>query len=197
LISERGVRDAAKILDILYSERCSLLKVKFSDIPVYAPYGERGHIGPNYYWTPGLVAPLYVLGKYWTVYSGVFAEPEDFATKCVERAIYELLIENAGFCRFHRGWAEKVLPKLMERLYNIEKPLDRAKQIYKLIAKYQKLAGAYPTPWDSKRILDFMARAAEEYGNATWAKLFRENPEQAAIEWWSRFYSTLNKLLEQ
>jgi len=196
LISERGLRDAAKILDILYKERCDLLKLKFSDIPVYAPYGERGHIGPNYYWTPGLIAPLYILGKYWTVYSGVFAEPEDFAVKCLERAIYELLVENAGFCRFHRGWAEKILPKLMEKYFNIEKPLERAKSIYKLIAKYQKMAGAYPVPWDSRRNIDFMARAAEEYGNSTWAKLFRENQEQAALEWWSRFYTTLEKLLE-
>ena len=197
LIGERGVRDAAKILDVLYSERCNLLRLKFSDIPVYAPYGEKGHIGPNYYWTPGLVAPLYVLGKYWTVYSGVFAEPEDFASKCLERAVYELLVENAGFCRFHRGWAEKILPKLMEEFFGIEKPLERAKNIYKLIAKYQKLAGAYPVPWDSRRIIDFMSKAAEEYGNTTWSALFRENQEKAAFEWWSRFYNTLEKLLEQ
>jgi glyceraldehyde-3-phosphate dehydrogenase (ferredoxin) len=195
LIGERGLRDVAKILDILYSDRCDVLKQKFSDLLVYTPYGERGHIGPNYYWTPGLVAPLYILGKYWTVYSGVFAEPEDFASKCLERAIYELLVENAGFCRFHRGWSEKILPKLMKELYGIENPLERAKNIYKLIAKYQKLAGAYPAPWDSKRLIDFMAKAAEEYGNTTWAKLFKENPEKAASEWWSRFYYTVERLL--
>jgi len=195
LIGERGLRDAAKILDILYSDRCDVLKQKFSDLLVYSPYGERGHIGPNYYWTPGLVAPLYILGKYWTVYSGVFAEPEDFASKCLERAIYELLVENAGFCRFHRGWIEKILPKLMKELYGIENPLERAKNIYRLMAKYQKSAGAYPAPWDSKRLIDFMAKAAEEYGNTTWAKLFKENPEKAASEWWSRFYYTVERLL--
>jgi glyceraldehyde-3-phosphate dehydrogenase (ferredoxin) len=197
LIGERGLRDAARILNILYNERCNTLGVKFSDLLVYAPFGDRGHIGPNYYWTPGLVAPLYILGKYWTFYSGIFIEPEDFAIKCFERAVYELLIENAGFCRFHRGWAEKLLPILMERFFNIEKPLDRAKNIYKLIVKYQKLAGAYPTPWDSSRIIDFMAKAAEEYGNTRWTKLFKENAEKAAMEWWNRFYNMLEKLLKE
>lgn len=197
LVGERGVRDAAKILDVLYADRVEKVGVKFSDLPVYAVFGERGHISPNYYWTPGLVAPLYVLGKYWTVYSGVFAEPEDFAVKCFDRAIYELLVENAGFCRFHRGWAEKALPAVLEKFYGIKEPLKRAKETYKLIARYQKLAGAIPQPWDSKRIVDFMAKAAEEYGNAKWAEAFSRDPITAATEWWSRFYRKVDELLEK
>ncbi|MEM4718304.1 MAG: aldehyde ferredoxin oxidoreductase N-terminal domain-containing protein [Desulfurococcaceae archaeon] len=197
LIGERGVRDAASILDVLYEDRVRVTRVKFSDIPVYGVFGDRGHISPNYYWTPGLVAPLYVLGKYWTVYTGVFMEPEDFAMKSIERASYEILVENAGFCRFHRGWAEKALPVLLEKYYGIKEPLKRAVELYKLIAKYQKLAGASPRIWDSKRIVEFMAKAAEEYGNSRWAELFRKDKYMAAIEWWSRFYSKIESFINQ
>jgi len=195
LIGERGVRDAAKILDLLYADRVKERGVKFSDIPVYAPYGERGHISPNYYWTPGLVAPLYVLGKYWTLYTGVFMEPEEFALKALERAFYELMIENMGLCRFHRGWAEKTIPVLLERYYGLKNVLERAKQTYKLIAKYQELAGASPSYWDSVRIVDFMARAALEYGNTKWSEAFKENPSKAAEEWWTRFYKKVVEVL--
>ncbi|MEM0002395.1 MAG: aldehyde ferredoxin oxidoreductase N-terminal domain-containing protein [Desulfurococcaceae archaeon] len=197
IIGERGVRDGAKILDLLYAERVAVVGVKFSDLPVYAVFGEKGHISPNYYWTPGLVAPLYVLGKYWTVYSGVFMEPEEFASKSFERAIYELLIENAGYCRFHRGWAEKTIPILLEKYYGIHEPLKKAKETYKLIAKYQKLAGSQPQPWDSKRITEFIAKAAEEYGNSKWAELFKKDIHGAAEEWWNRFYKKIEELLTQ
>lgn len=195
LIAERGLRDAAKVLDTLYSDRLSRAGVKFSDLLVYASFGEGGHISPNYYWTPGLVAPLYLLGKYWTVYSGVFTEPEDFATKCVERATYEIMIENAGFCRFHRGWAEKTLPKLFE-LLGVREPLKRALETYRLIAKYQKLAGAIPQPWDSERLVDFMATAAKEYGNVKWSEAFERDKQGAALEWWSRFSKKVEEILQ-
>jgi glyceraldehyde-3-phosphate dehydrogenase (ferredoxin) len=195
LIGERGVRDAAKILDLLYADRVKERGVKFSDIPVYTPYGERGHISPNYYWTPGLVAPLYVLGKYWTLYTGVFMEPEEFALKALERAFYELMIENMGLCRFHRGWAEKTIPVILERYYGLKNALERAKQTYKLIAKYQELAGASPSYWDSARIVDFMARAALEYGNTKWSEAFKKDPSKAAEEWWTRFYKKVVEVL--
>jgi len=188
LIGERGLRSAAKILDILYMERVSEKKARFSDIPVYAAFGEEGHITPNYYWTPGLVAPLVVLGKYWTVYSGVFMDPEEFAAKSIERAIYEALIADAGLCRFHRGWAEKAVPVILEKYYGVEKPLEKTRELYKKIAEYQKLAGALPVFWDSKKIIDFMALAAREYGNTEWAGKFEVDKEAAAREWWERFY---------
>jgi len=195
LVAERGVRDAAKILDIMYADRVASKKIKFSDLPVYAVFGENGHISPNYYWTPGLVAPLYVLGKYWTVYSGVFMEPEEFAVKSLDRAFYELMIENLGVCRFHRGWAEKTMPVILEKYYGIPGALDRAKKTYIQIAKYQKLAGATPKMWDSKRIVEFMAKAAEEYGNSKWAELFKKDMYAAAEEWWTRFYRKVEEVL--
>ena len=194
LIGERGLRSAAKILDILYRERTIERKTRFSDIPIYAAFGEEGHITPNYYWTPGLVAPLVVLGKYWTVYSGVFMEPEEFASKSIERAIYEALIADMGLCRFHRGWAEKAIPVILEKYYGVEKPLEKTRELYKKIAEYQKLAGALPVFWDSGKIIDFMALAAEEYGNVEWGGKFKVNKEAAAREWWERFYRKLEEL---
>jgi glyceraldehyde-3-phosphate dehydrogenase (ferredoxin) len=195
LVAERGVRDAAKILDVLYSDRVASRGVKFSDLPIYAVYGDRGHISPNYYWTPGLIAPLYILGKYWTLYSGVFMEPEDYAVKSLERAFYELMIENMAMCRFHRGWAEKTIPLILERYYGVRNMLERAKKTYKLIAKYQELAGASPKIWDSKRIVEFMAKAAEEYGDNKWSELFKKDMYAAAEEWWTRFYRKVQEIL--
>lgn len=197
LIGERGLREAARILDVLHAERVSSRRMKFSDLLVYASFGEGGHITPNYYWTPGLVAPLPVLGKYWTVYSGMFAEPEEFAAKSIERAIYEALVEDMAMCRFHRGWAEKAIPVILEKFYGIERPFEKYKKVYAQIYEYQKLAGAMPTFWDSERIIDFMATAAREYGNEKWAASFSIDKLKAAYEWWRRFHSKVEEFAKE
>jgi len=194
LIGDKGLRSAAKILDVLYEDRVKATGYRFNDLSVYAVFGEEGHITPNYYWTPGMVAPLPVLGRYWTIYQGLFLEPEQFAEKAFDRAMKEMWIDNTGMCRFHRGWAEQIYRELY-RLYGVEDPDKRLKEIYRLIIKYQDLAGANPEYWDSGKIIDMMASAAREYGNETWISKFNINKEKAAREWWSRFIAKLNQLL--
>lgn len=195
LIGEKGLRSAAKILDILYENRVNERKWRFSDLLVYASFGEEGHITPNYYWTPGMVAPLPVLGRYWTLYKGVFIDPEQYAEKSFERAVKEMWSDNGGFCRFHRGWAEKTLDKLYEKYYGIKDLNERYKQLYKKIMEYQDLSGAKPTFWESKKIIDYLANAAKEYGNDEWNAKFSLNKEEATREWWEKFYAKLNELL--
>jgi len=195
LIGERGIRSASKVLNVLYRERVEALDRKFEDLAVYALFGEEGHIAPNYYWTPGMVAPLPVLGRYWTLYAGVFLEPEEFAQKSFERALMEYFDDNSGICRFHRKWGEKYLPKLLEELYGLPNVIERVKQRYHEIMRYQELAGAYPVFWDNEKIIDFMALAAKEYANEEWTKKFEENKYMAAREWWNRFYEKLNELI--
>ncbi len=194
LIAEKGLRAAAKILDILYKERTESLGIKFEDLAVYAVFGEEGHITPNYYWTPGMVAPLPVLGRYWTLYSGGFAEPEEWAEKSYHRAVREIWSDNGGFCRFHRKWVEKYIDKLYEKFYGIKELDKRYAKLYRRIALYQEMAGASPQPWDSEKIVDFMASAAREYGDEKWAEKFRQNKWEAAMEWWSRFYEKIREL---
>ena len=194
LIGDRGVRAAAKILDILYEDRARATGYHFVDLLVYAVFGEEGHITPNYYWTPGMIAPLPVLGRYWTLYKGVFTDPEDFAAKAYSRAVKELAIDNACICRFHRGWAEPVLDDLF-KLYGVEGYSSRMKEVYKKIVEYQDLAGAGPVYWDSKKLKDVMASAASEYRNEEWLSKFALNKEKACREWWDRFYKKLEELV--
>ncbi len=197
LIGEKGLRSAAKILDLLYADRVERSGWRFSDLLVYASFGEEGHITPNYYWTPGMVAPLAVLGRYWTLYKGVFLEPEEYAEKAFQRALREMWSDNNGFCRFHRGWLEKTLDKIMEKFYGIKDLDHRYAETYKKILEYQDKAGSPPSFWESRKIIDYLARAAEEYGNQQWALKFRADKVRAAKEWWTRFYNKLIQLLEE
>ncbi len=195
LIGEKGLRAAAKILDLFYADRVERAGWRFSDLIVYAAFGEEGHITPNFYWTPGMIAPLPVLGRYWTLYKGVFLEPEEFAEKSFKRAIREMWSDNNGFCRFHRGWLEKTLDKIMEKYYGISDLDKRYAKVYAKIMEYQDKAGARPVFWESRKIIDYLARAAEEYGHEQWALKFRADKIRAAKEWWERFHHRLEELL--
>lgn len=196
LVGERGLRSAAKILDILFEDRVKQAGWRFSDLIVYASFGEEGHITPNYYWTPGMVAPLAVLGRYWTLYKSIFTEPEEYAEKAFTRAIKEMWSDNGGFCRFHRGWLEKTLDKILEQLFGLKDLDGRYKELYKKILEYQDKAGAAPSFWDSRKVIDYLAFGAKEFGNEKWTTLFQLNKEKAAREWWRRFNEKISDLLQ-
>ncbi|MGC9209696.1 MAG: aldehyde ferredoxin oxidoreductase N-terminal domain-containing protein [Acidilobus sp.] len=196
IVASLGLRAAAKELDKIYAERVKELGLKFEDLLVYAAFGDSGYFTPNYYWSPGVLAPLYVLGKYWTDYTPAFREPENYAQVSLRRAVYEYAVANAGFCRFHRGWAEEMLGGLYKSMLGVDLDVySHGLQVYKTIAEYQARANATPVPWESKRVIDSIASLAAESGVPGWedAMYHREK----VIEWWNRFYRKLEEELSK
>lgn len=186
LVAELGIRRAAKALEEKYEDRVAKIGVKFRDLAVYAAFGEWGYMTPNFYWAPGMVAPMYVLGKYWTNYNPTFMPPEEFAKTAYDRAVIEALVEDAGICRFHRGWAEPVL----EDLYKlVGRELNR--DVYRGFAEYAIRAGTDPRPWESKRAMDVVSTMARELGAKDW----RFESYDDYMEWWRRYKDSLDKLL--
>lgn len=187
LIAENGIRVSAKRLNEMYADRVRRTGKSFTDLVVYVAYGDSGYITPNFYWTPGMVAPLYVLGRYWTNYANVFMKPEDYAKSALDRAIKESLIDDAGICRFHRGWAEPILDRLYSEVVGMKPNYD----LYRQIAEYSIKAKAQPVPWESARAADVVATLARELGSKEW--VFEKKEDY--VEWWSRFKATLDKSL--
>jgi glyceraldehyde-3-phosphate dehydrogenase (ferredoxin) len=197
LIANNGIRAASKKLDEIFEKRVKEVGIRFEDLAMYAPYGKQGHITPNYYWTPGMIVPLFILGRYWTYYANVFSDPETYASVALDTAIREYAMDNAGWCRFHRRWAEEMLAKLYREIYGVNiDPLEHARKYYKLLAEYQRKANALPTFWDGKRMMEMLKAASCEFDSEKWCKDFRENLEKTAKEWWIRFTKKLGELLD-
>ncbi len=195
MIAIEGARRTAIILDEEAAHVVRQRGLGFKDLLVYAAFGEGGYMTPNYYWTPGMIAPLYVLGRYWTNYSPTYEEPEEYAEHSLQRATLELLIDNAGICRFHRKWAEKILEPLYKELGYYSGDLKKhALSVYKEIAKYNIKAGAEPVPWESKKTMDIVATIAAELGAEGWET--GVGNKQKLLDWWNRFYGRLKDLLE-
>jgi glyceraldehyde-3-phosphate dehydrogenase (ferredoxin) len=187
-IAEKGLRRTALDLE---------LKVPGAkDLLLYAAFGEdgQGYMTPNFYWTPGMIAPLYVLGRYWTNYTPTFQEPEDFAENSLRRAFAEYAVDNAGSCRFHRRWLEKVLDVLYSAIGVDVDVMEHSKEGYRLIAIYQRRAGAEPVPWESAKAVDLLATIAYEVGEKKWGEAISKDPNKG-IEWWTRFKKRVDEIL--
>ncbi len=195
IIAEKGIRATAKELDQKFEERVKRLGVKFEDLAIYLPFGSDGYMTPNLYWAPGFISPIAMTGKYWTYYAASFAEPEEFAKTVAHRALMEYIDDNAGLCRFHRGWFEKMASELL-KLAGIEVDLlEHAKEIYRKIVEYEIKAGYKPKFLESAKAKDLFVTIAKEMGASEWVQKFSMDKEGAVKEWWSRFAKTFAETL--
>ena len=163
--------------------------IRILDRFVYNAHGRKGWMVPNQYWTPGVLAPMAIMGKYYMHYGTDFLPPRKLGQACAQRFKKELLLDNAGLCRFHRGWGEDMIPEAIEALYGKKQAyLDSVAVAASRINS--RNAGVY---WESRRNIDFvrtfLERAKSADGNsdaelARWLEAFNQNPDAAALDFW-------------
>lgn len=160
---------------------------------VYISFSRRGWMVPNQYWTAGALAPMAVMGKYYMVYSNDFIPPRELGKKCAERMKKELILDNLGICRFHRAWAEELLPEVLGSLYGCRDQFLRAIDV--LASRLHSRNS--PIFWESARDIDyvhtFLKRKREVDGDdhpelLLWLEQFEQNRLEAARDFW---YETL------
>jgi glyceraldehyde-3-phosphate dehydrogenase (ferredoxin) len=75
IIHRRGLldlRDGARRLARLWSrDRGSAIQDSF----VFTSFARRGWMVPNQYWTPGILSPMAIMGKYYQYYGNDFLPP--------------------------------------------------------------------------------------------------------------------------
>ncbi len=124
-----------------------------AEAAVYSANGdEHGCMVPNQYWVPGVVAPVPVMGRYYLNYQYEWLPPHELGRTCAQRMIKELMLDNYGMCRFHRGWAEEMLPSLVHSIRGIDVDAD---------AHHRALASAMTEgsgvrPWATGRVVDMV-----------------------------------------
>ena len=157
----RGMRAASQALGPAARDRA-----------VYLANGPEGWMVPNQYWAPGMLGPQCIMGKYYVHYGMEFVPPRELGRKCAERMVAELTTDNAGLCRFHRGWSEKVWPEIVQGHYGVT--IDYP-GIHARMAKQLHRQGA-PVYWESARI--------EEIVHGFLKDVSEENPTDAALKGW-------------
>ncbi len=156
---------------------------------LYNAFGRKGWMVPNQYWVPGVLSPMPITGKYYMYYGPDYFPPRFLGRMNAERMIDELMLDNLGICRFHRGWAEEMVPEIIAQIYNQK---DAYLQKLKITASRinSRNASVY---WESKMCIEFvhtyLKRQHDELGNNEedllfWLNKFNTDPEKAAEDYW-------------
>lgn len=174
--------------------------VALHDTLVYSAFGRRGWMVPNQYWVAGALAPMTIMGKYYMVYSAEFLPPRELGRRCAERLKGELILDNLGVCRFHRGWAEELLPEVMGSLYGVKEEFLRAISV--LASRLN--SHNCPVFWESERDLDyvhtFLKRRREVEGDthpelAAWLERFAADKVEAGRDFWYEMLKGIDESL--
>lgn len=173
-------------------------KVALHDRLVYVAFGRRGWMVPNQYWVPGALVPMSIMGKYYMMYSYDFVPPRVLGRMCADRMKKELILDNLGVCRFHRGWAEDMLPEVVGSVYGVKDEFLHAIEILASRLNSQNSA----IFWESQANVDFLEtflkRKKEADGEENprlveWLEKFATDRQEAAREFW---YETLKGIDE-
>lgn len=186
-----------------FARRISRQKGKeLLDSFVYTAYARKGWMVPNQYWTSGVLSPMPIMGKYYNYYGQDYMSPRKMGEISAQRFKQELILDNMGVCRFHRNWAEEMVPEIVENLYG-----NKAEFIQKISMTASRINGRNSSIfWESERNIDFvhtfLKRKKEVDKNddkdlKQWLDLFGKNKKDAAFEYWYEIHKGITSSLRE
>jgi glyceraldehyde-3-phosphate dehydrogenase (ferredoxin) len=202
ILERRGILDLGQGARKL-ARRLSREKGKQAmDLFLYNAYARTGWMVPNQYWTPGVLSPMAITGKYYMHYGKEFLPPRELGRMNAHRFKKELIMDNMGTCRFHRGWAEEMLPEMFGSLFGM---------------KEQYIAGTGITAtrigsrnasifWESERNTDFVytflkrrqvVEKDTDKGLLEWIGLFERDRKEAALAYWYEIHKGITESLRE
>ncbi len=168
---------------------------------VYTAFARHGWMVPNQYWTPGVLSPMGIMGKYYNDYGKEFITPRELGRRNAQRMIKEIMLDNTGICRFHRAWAEDIMPHIIEQLFgNKEKFLRSVSLTASRINS--RNASVF---WESKRNIEYVHTfLKKKHLNGdknpeleAWLNKFNENPKNAALDFWYEIHKGVHESLRE
>ena len=169
---------------------------------VYNAFARQGWMVPNQYWTPGAFSPMAISGKYYMYYGRDFLPPRDLGRENARRMLKELMLDNLGICRFHRAWAETLIPDIMENIFG-EK--DAFLNSINMTASRITSRNA-SVFWESERNMDmvftFLKNKKEIDGIRHpeldhWVDFFTRDKHAAAYEFWYEMHKGIHEMLRE
>jgi len=175
---------------------------KILDLFVYNANARKGWMVPNQYWTPGVLSPMPIMGKYYMYYGEDFIPPRELGRKNAERICQELILDNLGICRFHRSWAEEMMPEIIDNLYGLKNEFLKGINITASRINSRN-SSAF---WESERNIDFiytfLKRKLVVDGNKDvelkqWIEKFDRNKYQTALDFWYEIHKGVHESLRE
>ncbi len=202
LVERRGLLDLSSGARALARRLSREYGRQVLDRFVYCSFGRRGWMVPNQYWTPGVLSPMAIMGKYYMYYGNDFFPPRELGRRNAKRMTAELLLDTLGTCRFHRAWAEEMLPEVVDSLWSLKDALLRTMEI---TASHINSRNA-SVFWESKRNTDFvktfLLRKRDVDGDHStalenWINRFQADPREAGLDFWFEMQKGIHESLQE
>jgi glyceraldehyde-3-phosphate dehydrogenase (ferredoxin) len=175
---------------------------RIMDLFVHNAFARQGWMVPNQYWNPGVFAPMPVAGKYYMYYGRDFMPPRQLGRENARRMLMELMMDNLGVCRFHRGWAEELMPDVMERIFGLR---DKFLASVRLTASRITSRNA-SVFWESERNVDMVFNFLKNKKEVDpvndpdldhWISFFSRDKNDAAFEFWYEIHKGIHESLRE
>ncbi|MBI5624144.1 MAG: aldehyde ferredoxin oxidoreductase [Elusimicrobia bacterium] len=202
MMARRGLLDLRRGARKLARSLARSKDRRILDAFVYNANARSGWMTPNQYWVPGALAPMAMMGKYYFFYEGEYLPPRELGRKCAERMKKELLCDNLGMCRFHRGWAEDMIPDIVGSLYGLKDEYVRSAAMT-AARIHSRNAAVF---WESERNCDFvasaLARLRDVEGNkdaelSRWVDSFGKDKREAGLSYWYEMRRGADEVLRE
>jgi glyceraldehyde-3-phosphate dehydrogenase (ferredoxin) len=202
IIEKRGILDLSEGAR-KFARRLSRQKgKKVLDSFVYTAFGRKGWMVPNQYWTPGVLSPMAIMGKYYMYYGQDFITPRELGKRGAARLRGELIMDNLGICRFHRNWAEEMMPEIIDSLYGLKQQFIENNHVTASRINSRNSS----VFWEPDRNIDIVYTFLKrkhilENNNDTelikWMNYFEKNKHEAALSFWYEMHKGIQESLRE
>jgi len=200
IVNKRGILNLSEGTRIFAHKLAKQKGKKILDSFVYTANGRKGWMVPNQYWTPGALSPMAIMGKYYMYYGQDFVPPRSLGRIGADRLKGELVMDNGAICRFHRGWAEEMVPEIIDSLYGLKKEFLECNR-----ATASQINGRNSSVfWEAERNIDivyeFLKRkqvvmGSEDTELLRWIELFEKDKHEAALSFWYDMHKGIQEFL--
>ncbi|MDD2198278.1 MAG: aldehyde ferredoxin oxidoreductase N-terminal domain-containing protein [Bacteroidales bacterium] len=172
---------------------------KIMDLFIYTAFARQGWMVPNQYWTPGVLSPMGIMGKYYNDYGRKFIPPRELGQINAERMKKELILDNLGICRFHRAWAEDIMPDIVQELFGDKKSFLQSIDL----AASRINSRNSSVFWETERNIDYVFEFLKKKQNEgetdpellEWIKRFEKDKHSAAYDYWYDIHKGIHECL--
>jgi glyceraldehyde-3-phosphate dehydrogenase (ferredoxin) len=169
---------------------------------VYNAFARQGWMVPSQYWTSGVFSPMAITGKYYMHYGRDFLPPRELGRENARRMLKELMLDNLGICRFHRAWAETLIPDIVENIFG-----EKEAFLIAINMTASRITSRNASVfWESERNMDmvftFLKNKKEIDGIRHpeldhWIDFFTRDKHAAAYEFWYEMHKGIHEMLRE
>ena len=169
---------------------------------VYNAFARQGWMVPNQYWTPGVFAPMAITGKYYMYYGRDFLPPRELGKENARRILKELTLDNLGICRFHRAWAETLIPDIVENIFGCGEAFLRSISLTASRITSRNASVFWESECNMDMVSTFLKNKKEIDGVRHseldyWVDFFNRDKHAAAYEFWHEMHKGIHESLQE